>query len=129
MRGGTSLVRAATLAVLVVAVAVTAIVLFGTGGGGYTVEGRFVNAGQLVVGNPVQSGGVSIGSVKHIGLADNGGPRSRCRSTPTTPRCPSGTRAAIRQSSLSGIANRYVGLTFPGHTGGKQAARFPTGAG
>ena len=26
---------------------------------------------------------------------------------------PTGTRAAIRQSSLSGIANRYVDLTFP----------------
>jgi len=71
-RSRSSVLRATTLALLVAAVAVTAIVLFGTGGGAYTVEGRFATAGQIVRGNPVQSGGVKIGSVRRVGLAPNG---------------------------------------------------------
>jgi phospholipid/cholesterol/gamma-HCH transport system substrate-binding protein len=117
--GGSSAARAATAAALVVAVAVTAIVLFGTGAAGYTVKGRFVNAGQIVKGNPVQSGGVTIGSVKEVGLANDGEATVVFSVDGDHSPLPVGTRAAIRQSSLSGIANRYVDLDFPpGRRGG-----------
>ena len=75
-RGGSSAARAATAAALVVAVAVTAIVLFGTGEGDYRVTGTFENAAQIVKGNPVQSGGVTIGSVKDVALAEEDDGRS-----------------------------------------------------
>lgn len=107
------------LAVVVLAVAATAIVLFGTGGGGYTVTGTFTNAAQIVKGNPVQTGGVTIGSVQDVDLADDGRAVVEMSVDEDHSPLPSGTRAAIRQSSLSGIANRYVDLTFPaGRAGG-----------
>ncbi len=107
---------ALTLGALLAAVAVTAIVLFG-GGGDYSVEARFTNAGQLVAGNAVQSGGVTIGSVEDIDLAENGDAIVSFSVDEDHSPLPAGTRAAIRQSSLSGIANRYVDLTFPPHRG------------
>jgi phospholipid/cholesterol/gamma-HCH transport system substrate-binding protein len=94
-------------------VAVTAIVLFGTGKAGYTVKGHFVSAGQIVKGNPVQTGGVTIGSVKEVGLAGDGEATVVFSVDGDHSPLPVGTRAAIRQSSLSGIANRYVDLEFP----------------
>ena len=52
------------------------------------------------------------------------GARSRCRSTTTTRRCARGTRAIVRQASLSGIANRYVDLDAPRR---QNAADIPDG--
>jgi phospholipid/cholesterol/gamma-HCH transport system substrate-binding protein len=125
--GGSSAARAATAAALVVAVAVTAIVLFGAGGSGYTVKARFINAGQIVKGNPVQSGGVAIGSVKEVGLAPNGDATVVFSVDGDHSPLPVGTRAAIRQSSLSGIANRYVDLTFPSERHGHEGGNIPDG--
>ena len=110
--------RAIALAAVVLAMAATAIVLFGTGGGEYTVSGRFTNAAQIVKGNPVQSGGVTIGSVKDVALGDDGMAVLELSVDEDRAPLPTGTRAAIRQSSLSGIANRYVDLTFPPGQGG-----------
>ncbi len=119
MRGvPSSLVRAVVLAAVVLAMAVTAMVLFGTGGGDYTVSGTFVNAAQIVKGNPVQSGGVAIGSVKEVALGPDGRAVLKLALDQDHSPLPVGTRAAIRQSSLSGIANRYVDLTFPAGRGG-----------
>lgn len=115
-----TVVRAAAAAAVIVAVAVTAIVLFG-GGGGYTVTGRFINAGQIVPGNPVQSGGVSIGSVRGVHLASDGEAILELSVDSEHSPLPVGTRAAIRESSLSGIANRYVSLTFPNNRPGRRA--------
>jgi len=109
---------------MVAAIGVVAILLFG-GGGRYEVEARFANAAQLVPGNAVQSGGVSIGSVEDIDLAANGEAVVRLSLDEDRAPLPEGTRAAIRQSSLSGIANRYVDLTFPPHRGG--GAEVPDG--
>lgn len=100
-------------------VAVTATVLLGASASEYTVTGRFSNAGQIVRGNPVQSGGVTIGSVKHVDLARNGEAILELSVDSGHSPLPVGTRAAIRQSSLSGIANRYVSLTFPNHRRGR----------
>jgi len=115
-----TLVRAAALSVVVLVMAATAIALFGAGGGDYTVTGTFDNAAQIVKGNPVQSGGVKIGSVQDVALGDNGRAVVEMSVDEDHSPLPVGTRAAIRQSSLSGIANRYMDLTFPaGRSGGE----------
>ena len=72
---------------------------------------EFVNAGQLVAGNQVKAGGAAVGSVEEIDVSQDGtavvefsiddedyAPLRR------------GTRVLIKQTSLSGIANRYVDL-------------------
>jgi len=120
-----TVVRAVVLAAVVVAMAATAIVLFGTGGGDYRVTGTFTNAAQIVAGNPVQTGGVTIGSVKDVALGDDGRAVVELSVDEGHSPLPNGTRAAIRQSSLSGIANRYVDLTFP--AGGKDRGTIADG--
>jgi phospholipid/cholesterol/gamma-HCH transport system substrate-binding protein len=97
----------------VAAGAALAILLFGPGGGGYTVTARFLNAGQLVKGNPVQTGGTAIGSVKDIEITGDG--RAEVTFSIEDDHAPlrRGTRATVRQLSLSGLANRYIDLVFP----------------
>ena len=72
----------------VAAIVLVGLILFGGGGvGGYKVHARFLNAGQLVKGNPVQVGGVPVGSVKGIKITDDGARRDRPldRRGPRTP--------------------------------------------
>ena len=64
MRSVSGVGRAAALAAVIAAVVLVAVLLFGGGGSGYTVTADFLNAGQLVNGNPVQTGGAPIGSVE-----------------------------------------------------------------
>jgi len=106
----------AALGAVIAAVTLVSIVLFGGGGGGYQVSAEFVNGGQLVRGNPVQSGGVSIGSVQSIEISDDGQAIVEMQIDDSKAPLPAGTRARIRQFSQSGIANRYVDLTFPPQT-------------
>jgi phospholipid/cholesterol/gamma-HCH transport system substrate-binding protein len=87
--------------------------LFGGGGGGYTAKARFLNAGQLVPGNPVQTGGTPIGSVKDIKITDEGQAEITFEVEDAHAPLREGTRAAIRQFSQSGIANRYIDLHYP----------------
>jgi phospholipid/cholesterol/gamma-HCH transport system substrate-binding protein len=84
-------------------------VLRGPGGHEYTLV--FQTAGQLVKDDDVQIGGRRIGSVKEIRLT--GDNRAAIRIAVQEPYAPlrEGTRATIRLTSLSGIANRYVALT------------------
>lgn len=110
--------RAAVLALLIASIAIVALALFGGGDGTYTVTARFVNAGQIVKGNQVQAGGVPIGSVEKIELTGDGQADLRLRIDNANAPLPAGTRAAIRQLSQSGIANRFVDLTFPEHRDG-----------
>ncbi|MDX6688558.1 MAG: phospholipid/cholesterol/gamma-HCH transport system substrate-binding protein [Solirubrobacteraceae bacterium] len=106
--------------VLVAAVVVIVVVLLllALGGSSYTVHARFVSASQIVSGNAVKVSGTTVGSVKDIKLTDDGQaeitlsidgdgyhPLRR------------GTRAIIREASLSGVANRYVDLQL-GPAGG-----------
>jgi phospholipid/cholesterol/gamma-HCH transport system substrate-binding protein len=95
------------------AIVLVAVVLF-TSGGGYSVTAQFQNASQLVEGNLVQTGGNAIGSVEEIQLTPDGQASIKLEITDGdfTP-LREGTRAIIRQSSLSGIANRYVDLNLP----------------
>ena len=54
--------RAAAIGAMIAAVVLVALVLFGGAGGDYTVTAKFINAGQIVKGNPVQTGGTPIGT-------------------------------------------------------------------
>jgi phospholipid/cholesterol/gamma-HCH transport system substrate-binding protein len=98
------------LAVVVLAIIAVGVLLF-RGDGGYTVTAKFVNAGQLVKGNEVKAGGVSIGSVKSIDVSQDGRAEVELGiSDDDYEPLRRGTEVLIKQTSLSGIANRYVDL-------------------
>jgi phospholipid/cholesterol/gamma-HCH transport system substrate-binding protein len=102
--------RALAAALVLLAVVVVAILLF-RGDGGYRVTAEFVNAGQLVKGNEVKAGGVTVGSVKDIDVTPTGQAKVTIGiSDSDYEPLRRGTRMLIKQGSLSGIANRYVDL-------------------
>src|SRR5919106_2669130 len=113
MRSFSGIGRIAAVGAVIAAAALVALLLFGGGSGGYKVKARFINAGQLVKGNPVQSGGVPIGSVDGIEIAPNGEAELTLEIDEDHAPLRRGTQAAIRQFSQSGIANRYVDLSMP----------------
>jgi phospholipid/cholesterol/gamma-HCH transport system substrate-binding protein len=114
LRSLSAIGRVAAVGAVIAAIVLVALVLFGGGGvGGYKVKARFLNAGQLVKGNPVQVGGVPIGSVKGIHITDNGEAEIELSIDGDHAPLRQGTRAEIRQFSQSGLANRYVDLTLP----------------
>ena len=114
-------VRIAAVALVVAAVVLLALLLFR--GGTYTVTGEFLNAGQLVEGNQVRVSGASVGTVEDVGLSENG--QALVRFTVDEDYAPlrRGTRAIIRQNSLSGIANRFIDL----HLGPADGAEIDDG--
>jgi phospholipid/cholesterol/gamma-HCH transport system substrate-binding protein len=99
-------------AVAAVAVAVIAVVLILLGSGSsYRVKAVFINASQIVTGDQVQVGGNPVGSVSSISLTPNG--QAQLTLTITNSAfmpLKQGTEATVRQTSLSGVANRYVDL-------------------
>ena len=106
--------RVLTLAALAAAIAVVAVVLFGDRGPGYTVNARFQNASQLVKGDFVQVAGVPVGKITGLDLTPDGQADVRMKITDGGYRpLRRGTKAIIRQASLSGVANRYVDLQLP----------------
>ena len=105
--------RVAALGAVIAAVVLVAMVLFDVGGGGYEVKAKFVNAGQIVKGNPVQVGGTSVGKVKSIDITDDGQAEVTFSVDDEYAPLREGTSASIKQLSLSGIANRYVDLSLP----------------
>jgi phospholipid/cholesterol/gamma-HCH transport system substrate-binding protein len=101
--------RVAALAALLLAVALVVVLLRG-GGEGYRVVLRTQNASQLVKGNLVQVAGAPVGTVEEIGLSDNGLAEITITVSDDYAPLRQGTKAIIRQASLSGVANRYVDL-------------------
>jgi phospholipid/cholesterol/gamma-HCH transport system substrate-binding protein len=100
--------RALALALVLLAIVVVGFLLF-RGDGGYTVTAEFINAGQLVKGNEVKAGGASIGSVKSIDVSQDGRAEVELGIDDDDYKpLRRGTEVMIKQSSLSGIANRYV---------------------
>jgi phospholipid/cholesterol/gamma-HCH transport system substrate-binding protein len=90
---------------------VLVLVLVLAGGSGYTVHADFVSASQLVKGNQVKVAGSAVGSVGEITLTDDGRARVVLKiDAEGYHPLRQGTRAIIRQTSLSGVANRYVDL-------------------
>jgi phospholipid/cholesterol/gamma-HCH transport system substrate-binding protein len=103
----------AAVGAVVAAIVIVAVLLFGGGGGGYTVKAYFLNAGQLVKGNQVEIAGTPVGSVEKIAITKNGQAVVTLKVNDANSPLRRGTRAIIRQASLSGIANRYVDLQMP----------------
>lgn len=102
-------VRVAGVGIVVLAVVVIALVLL-RGGGGYTVTAEFLNGGQLVPGNPVQVAGADVGTVENLRISDDGTALVRFSVDDEYAPLRRGTRVMIKQTSLSGIANRYIDL-------------------
>ena len=117
MRSLSAIGRVAAVGALIAAIVLVSLVLFGGGGaGGYKVNARFLNAGQLVKGNPVQVGGVPVGSVKGIKITADGHAEIEMSIDGDHSPLRRGTRAEIRQFSQSGLANRYIDLKLPPDT-------------
>lgn len=93
-------------------------------GTSYEVSLDLSNASQLVTGDQVKVGGVPVGKVSSISLADDGRARLELslRDDSLTP-LPVGTKAIVRSTSLAGIANRYVSLQL----GPNNAGSIPDG--
>jgi phospholipid/cholesterol/gamma-HCH transport system substrate-binding protein len=105
--------RVAAIAAIGAAVVLVAYLLFFDGGGGYRVKLEFLNAQQLVYGNLVERGGVQVGSVTKRSITDDGRALIEIKMNEGQPRLREGTRAIIRQGSLSSVANRYIELHLP----------------
>lgn len=106
---GSSIARLAAGGAVIAAVVLIALLLFG-GGSGYTVTARFLDAGQLVNGNQVQIGGVPAGTVGDIEITKDGRADVTLKIEDQFVPLRVGTRAVIKQRSLSGIANRFVDI-------------------
>jgi phospholipid/cholesterol/gamma-HCH transport system substrate-binding protein len=102
--------RAFALGALVVAGVLVAVLLLG-GEKMTPYKVRFQNAGQLVNGDDVQVGGRRIGAIKDIRLTSDNGAEIDIEVEEAFAPLREGTRAVIRATSLSGIANRYIALT------------------
>src|SRR5919112_4322841 len=109
--GGPDPKKRALAAVLVLLAGIAVAIVLFRGDGGYRVTAEFVNAGQLVKGNEVKAGGVTVGSVKDIDVTQDGRAKVTLGiSDSDYEPLRTGTRLMIKQASLSGIANRYVDL-------------------
>jgi phospholipid/cholesterol/gamma-HCH transport system substrate-binding protein len=115
--------RIAAVGAVVVVAAAVAVVLLGSGGGGHTYSLRFQNAAQLVKGNLVQVSGTEVGKVQDITLTDDGQANVKIKIDDDKYALRRGTRAIVRASSLSGIANRYIDLQLAPGT----AQKIPDG--
>jgi phospholipid/cholesterol/gamma-HCH transport system substrate-binding protein len=104
---GVTPARIAVIAALAVAVIVLAIVFFG-GSSGHKYTLVFQNAAQLVPDNQVLIGGSPAGSVESIELSDNNLAEVHVE---VEQELHEGTTAAVRATSLSGVANHYVSIS------------------
>ncbi len=113
------------LAVAALAAGAAAVLITLLSGGGYTIHAIFINGGQLVAGDQVEVAGTPVGSISSIGITDDG--RADVTMTLDKAYAPlrAGTRAIVRQASLTGVANRYVDLRIPAWSPG--AATIPNG--
>jgi phospholipid/cholesterol/gamma-HCH transport system substrate-binding protein len=101
--------RAVTFVALGLAVAATAVLMFGAGGG-YRVHVTLDNAGQLVKGNQVKVGGRPVGLIESIELQDDARARIEVSIEDELAPLHEGSVMTLRATSLSGIANRYLAL-------------------
>jgi phospholipid/cholesterol/gamma-HCH transport system substrate-binding protein len=123
VRNSSVIGRAAAIAAVVVAVIAVAVILLSSGSS-YKINAVFQNASQIVSGDLVQVSGSPIGKVSSISLTPQGQAKLTLdiNNTSFDP-LHAGTIATVRQSSLSGIANRYIDLRL----GPATAAKIPAG--
>ena len=108
--------RAAAVTALLIAIAVVGFVLL-RGGESYTVTARLDSATQIVKGNLVQVAGEPVGEVKAIRVTDDSRAELDLEIDGDYAPLRTGTRAIVRQLSLSGQANRYIDLQLGGARG------------
>ncbi|MCW3017390.1 MAG: hypothetical protein JWO02_4482 [Solirubrobacterales bacterium] len=109
-RTGRSPRRLLVPTLLAVATLVLVLVLR-SGDGSYRLHVKLINASQLVKGNLVEVGGLKIGTVDSIELADdNQADVTITVSDQKLVPLHVGTRAVVRSGSVSGVANRYIAL-------------------
>ena len=99
--------RLITVAALVAAVVLVAVLLFG-GDGGHRYKLMFETAGQLVPDNQVLIGGAPAGSVDSIKLTPSNQAEVEIS---VDDELHEGTTAVIRTPSLSTVAGRYISIT------------------
>ena len=107
--GASLAVRGGVAAAVVLVAAALAVVLF-AGDGGYRVTAEFADAGQLVKGNEVRVAGTTVGTVEEIDVADGGTAEATFTVDGDYAPLRRGTRALVKQTSLAGLANRYIDL-------------------
>ena len=104
------LTRLCALAALAIA-AVAVAVLLVTSNSPYVLNAQFYDAGQLVNGDLVTIGGHQVGTIGAVRLARNGLADIELDiNDPSIAPLRRGTLATIGQLSLTGVANRFVGL-------------------
>jgi phospholipid/cholesterol/gamma-HCH transport system substrate-binding protein len=103
--------RLLTIAGVIFAAVVVALILFRSGGG-YELSLELENASQLVEGNEVKVGGIPVGVVTSVELTEDFRARVKIRvdDDELTP-LHEGTRATILFDSLTSVAGRYVSIT------------------
>lgn len=116
--------RVGSVAVLVLAVTIVAVLLLPGGEDRQRLVLQMSNASQLVKGNEVKVGGVPVGTVTGIELTDDNQAEVEIEvADDELVPLHRGTRAWVRVSSLSGVANRYVAL----EPGPNDAEELPDG--
>jgi phospholipid/cholesterol/gamma-HCH transport system substrate-binding protein len=106
--------RNLAIAALVAGVIACAVLIFGIGGGGYTIHAIFEDSGQLVSGGEVQVAGRSVGSISGLSVTPTGqADVTLSISDGAITPLHRGTRAIIRAVGQAGVANRFVQL-IPG---------------
>lgn len=103
---GTTPARAAALAALAIVVLALLYILLG-GNGTHNYSLVFQNASQLVPDNQVLIGGQPVGSVEEIDLTEDNLARIEVS---IDQQLHEGSKAIVRATSLSGVANHYVSI-------------------
>ena len=120
-------VRGVAIGALLLAAVLVAVLLFG-GDQRTKYKVRFANAGQLVKDDDVQVGGRRVGTISSIKLTVDNQAEIDIAVDPEFAPLREGTRAVIRATSLSGIANRYIALT-PGPNNARELEEGATAPG
>jgi phospholipid/cholesterol/gamma-HCH transport system substrate-binding protein len=102
--------RAAAIAAIALAGIAAVVLVLSSGGQGYHVNFLFQNAAQIVNGNLVTVSGQQIGKVEEISITPDGQAKIRASIDSDFQPLRQGTKAVIRVTSLSSIANRYIDL-------------------
>jgi phospholipid/cholesterol/gamma-HCH transport system substrate-binding protein len=117
-----TIARAAAIGSLVVAIVAVAVLMFGGGGGTeYTV--RLQTANQLVKGNEVRVGGLAVGEITDIKLAEDNQADIKIVVEDDFAPLRRGSSMTVRWESLPSVANRYLSL----HPGPNNAPEIPEG--